>query len=537
MMLALALLVSGLPFVFGTVYYMVADDYLLNYIANGSYGWTYSDHLTFIKMPFGVLLKALYGITTSVNWYFLLFLGLLVLSFAILHLTVWRRTRSFFFLGLSAFLNYMVVAHFLSFTVVSFACAAAGLFGLCCAMKEGKDVKKWGFVCAAFLLFSYFLRKQAALESVLIFLPLLFVSFRRQGTLVLRQILAPVICFAALFLLCFAFEKAAYSSPEWQEFRIYDDARSSVVDNHIAAYDETKEELNEIGIGRLDLSMLSSWRYCEKGFFTKELLEDVAEINASHTSFEDRISYTKQNLGIRLVPFLIAPIIFLVGLILAGKLNDKLFAVLSLLIVYGLLFWVAFFRMRFVMRVVMPTQLFGAYAIAGFADPREMRVRTYIVEAVTTALIVACSLQYVQYFIDINPVSRTYYESMPKKQLADEIASHPDTLYVFDAAALSHLYYFGTPASKVLTTDHFKNVTRTGSWDSYSPRYYEQISPFIENPDNLLTSIVSEDNVAYVTTGNAGEIEEFYKEQTGKKVKKKERKGFEGMDTAIWYLQ
>lgn len=74
--IAAALAASALPFLTGTVYFMVADDYLINYIANGSYGLTYSDRLTFLRMPLGVLLKFLYGLTSSWNWYFLLLLSL-----------------------------------------------------------------------------------------------------------------------------------------------------------------------------------------------------------------------------------------------------------------------------------------------------------------------------------------------------------------------------------------------------------------------------------------------------------------------------
>ena len=49
------------------VYFMVADDYLLNYIANGSYGTEHSDHLIYIQSPLGRFLKMLYGVMPGVN--------------------------------------------------------------------------------------------------------------------------------------------------------------------------------------------------------------------------------------------------------------------------------------------------------------------------------------------------------------------------------------------------------------------------------------------------------------------------------------
>ncbi|MDO5703407.1 MAG: hypothetical protein Q4G47_08650, partial [Lachnospiraceae bacterium] len=90
--LAIALAAGAMPFLFGTVYFMVADDYLINYIANGSYGWADSDHLIFLRMPIGKTLQLLYSLTTSVNWYFLMLMSVAVLSFAVLHACLYLRT-------------------------------------------------------------------------------------------------------------------------------------------------------------------------------------------------------------------------------------------------------------------------------------------------------------------------------------------------------------------------------------------------------------------------------------------------------------
>ena len=126
--LGLSLAACALPFLTGTVYFMVADDYLLNYIANGSYGLTNSDHLIFIRIPVGALLKALYSVTASVNWYMILLLAGTVLSFALLHTCVWKRTGSYPAMLLSLIINYITVAYFFSFTVVAFLCCPAPAF-------------------------------------------------------------------------------------------------------------------------------------------------------------------------------------------------------------------------------------------------------------------------------------------------------------------------------------------------------------------------------------------------------------------------
>ena len=120
-------------------------------------------------------------------------------------------------------------------------------------------------------------------------------------------------------------------------------------------------------------------------------------------------------------------------------------------------------------------------------------------------------------------------------QLTEEIRSHPDKLYVMDAAVLSHQFYFGTPASRVLTTDLFGNVVRSGSWDSYSPRYYSQLEGCLDDPDNLLTAVVEDPDVMYVSMGGCSDIAALYENRTGNAVSFEGRE-FPGRGITVWSL-
>ena len=542
----LALLMSALPFVFGTVYFMVADDYLINYIANGSYGFTFSDRLTFLRMPAGVLLKLLYGQTTAVNWYLVLLLGVLVLSFAAVHLVVLKRMGSVPALLVSCAVNYLVVAHFLSFTVAAFLAALAGAGLLVHAAAEGKHVGRCAFLAAAFAFVSWCLRRNALYEAALLMLPLAVLSvvrLMRRGTGEERSFagalkgLSPLAL--PLLVFCIAagasaiYEKKAYSSPAWTAFQAYDEARSLAVDYPAADYDEVKKELKKIGVTRLDGNLLQSWRYAEKSFFTEELLRGYAAVNRAGITMKNRMDALKSALHVRMLPFLIAPLLIFLLLVITGRAKHLPVSLLTLLFGYGLLFVFAFIRMRFVMRVVLPTQLITCYALVFAADAGERTNKVFFADLFAAVLLLLISMQYLGYYEDINPVSRTYCEEEPAAALTREMAAHPDTLYVLDSSVLSHQFYFGTPASQVKTTDRFRNVVRSGSWDSYSPRYYEQVAPFLENPDDLLTAIVEEENVAYVSGGGAEEILAFYKERTGRTATQ-DGQAFPGSGVTIW---
>ncbi len=563
--LALALAAGAVPFLAGTVYYMVADDYLLNYIANGSYGTAFSDHLMFLKMPAGWLLARLYGLTDRVNWYFLLVLSTLLLSFAILHFCVWVRTRSPFYLAVTVLMNAAAVRWFLSYTVSGFllAGAACALFGVTITKERWRrTVPPW---CALLAFMGWCMRGQALSVSLLLVLPvpLLFMwrAVRdRQGEgerwgNALRQVLTPCLLPAVLFVLLMAggllWEKQAYSGDGWSAYKTYNHARSALVDSYMPPWQQVAKDLKAEGLTQLDYSLAGNWKYCERSVFTEEKLLKAAAICREHTTLENRLSYMKDLAAPGLVLFLLLPWLLLLLLPAAGRLAQPLPAALTALMGSGVLFLLAFYRMRFVMRVAVPVLLLSFFAVllvgtagkgggpaaeAGSGEGKACLRRRQIADGAACVLTLAALILFLRYFQERNQVNRIHCEQEPLAALTQEITAHPETLYVMDAAVLSHQFYFGTPAARVSRTDLFRHVARSGSWDSYSPRYDWQMEGFVSDPENLLTAIVKEPDVVYVSMGGCGDIASFYEEQTGRKAVY-EGEAYPGLGVTVWTLR
>ncbi len=62
-MLMLSVFLTLMTIPFRDPYYMEPDDYLLNYIANGSYGTEHSHYLIYIRGSIGLILKGLYQLS------------------------------------------------------------------------------------------------------------------------------------------------------------------------------------------------------------------------------------------------------------------------------------------------------------------------------------------------------------------------------------------------------------------------------------------------------------------------------------------
>ena len=619
--LGLSLAACALPFLTGTVYFMVADDYLLNYIANGSYGLENSDHLIFIRIPVGALLKALYSVSSSVNWYMILLLAGTVLSFALLHMCVWKRTGSCPAMILSLVINYITVAYFFSFTVVAFLCCAAGfaVLGTAEAGKKYRAPAAW--CCVLFVLFGYCLRRHSLIVSAALFFPFLLAVFlptvrecfasgrsTRSGELctdgdpyghtgssvissehlnmenteentpkhtendaisnniastkstvievayknthrtgraaapvkALKPYLIPLVVFILAFTAVEVLEKKAYSDSGWAEFTEYTDVRSSLVDYYTPPYNQLRKEMKKAGISRLDYNLMIGWKFCEKDYFTKEKLQKTAEICKAGITMDNRIAYVNEECLEPLLLFLVFSVMLLDALVFGGNMKRPGAAMGTFLISLIILSALAWIRLRFVMRVTLPVEFLTCYALLLLCDPpfRGRHFRFGSRKAVSICCYIACllfGLRFMAYYGTRNQVPRTYCEEEPLRQLTEEIRSHPDKLYVMDAAVLSHQFYFGTPASRVLTTDLFGNVVRSGSWDSYSPRYYSQLEGCLDDPDNLLTAVVEDPDVLYVSMGGCSDIAALYENRTGNAVSFEGRE-FPGRGITVWSL-
>lgn len=551
--LPLAAAVSALPLLTGRIYYMVADDYLLNSIACGAFGRDGSPYLVFIRTPAGLLLKWLYGIAPSVNWYAAMLIALISISFAVLAAVIWKRSGSFLLMLLVFLVNAIIVPFFFTFTVTAFVLAGAGGALWFYALSENEEKGALAAAVCGSLIFaaSDIMRKDSFVIGAAAACPLLLEGLHmrlgaarrkvRPKRNVFRLAAAPLVLAAAIgaSVLC---DRGMYSNPDWKAFMSYTDARSSVVDEPAAPYAPPySDALAEAGFTELDYKLLQGWKFAEKPVFSEEALAKAGEIGKTAVTQDRRRGYFKNVFAKRSnVLYLLIPAALFAALLAAGRRSHIIPGLLTLLIFYGTVFGLVYVRMRYVYRVSAPVMGLAALMLILENCDREKRsgktekapggrhdehgLKKVIARAVRrvltvlfAAVMLACAVAYFQAYRKANRIVRMSQEEMPMRALAEEIRSHPDRLYICDAAVLSSVFYYGTPVTKVGRTTVPRNAVRSGSWDTFSPRYYAQTEQFIPDPDRLLTSLVTAENVYYVSGGNGG-ISAFLEEQTGRAV-------------------
>ncbi|MBR2188222.1 MAG: hypothetical protein IJ860_02265 [Eubacterium sp.] len=543
--LALAGILCILPFFLKPVYFMEPDDYLLNFIANGSYGAAYSPWLVFIQYPAGMLLKGLYALTTAVNWYAVLLVGADLLAFFVLYCCIWEYTRSWPGVVLLALVNGACSYYFLTFTVSAFLTAAAGFALLACSLKDKipekekskenkedrttKDVRQSGIPAgilgAVLIWIGYCLRSDTLIPMFACALPLLLhicltwwkttqggVGAKIAGVLRtgLRKAWAAVLILLVLVGGTSWIEKQAYSSDEWKSYMDFTDARGYAVDYPTLDYNVHREEFEALDVSNTDYAMLVSWKFAEKQVFTVEKMNAIGALEAKHIVLEGRLRVASEQLD-SLGKFLILlPLMVYVMLLLTSRRYPWKAGLLTVLMEFALAAALLFIRMRFVLRVELPISVAAVVMLLLLQESKEIRKAA---AAILICVIAAGWIWFVHGFHQSSGERRRPPDSKAHAELKQEIASNPDVFYIMDGGSLSTLFYYNRPVTQVKTTDLFQNVLRSGSWDTFSPRYYHQVEGKLANPDNLLTSLRGYTNLRFVST-DAGLLRGFLEEHT-----------------------
>ena len=583
---------------FRTLYFMEPDDYLLNFIANGSYGWKYSENLVYIRTSVGYLLKGLYHLTGAVNWYAVLLLLVILCSFAVFYDILWLRTRSAAALLLTASLNFLAVPVFFTYTAAAFFSACAGFLLLEDGLFHSPDSNNTGTVeLTAGIVFFYFgfaLRKDTIVPELALCFPIAMYSFlhtirgyspkvqKREGRHSVRhpfhRILPALLAGILLFGGDAVIQSKSYGSDTWRFFSSFNEARTSVVDYNRLSYDLHKTELENAGLSATDYDMLCSWKFADKKVFTIDGMTAAGKLARHSFSLPERVADARQNLqGATLRIFLLPAAAWTFVLFLnfarrrKRRLSPALLSGLTLLMWYLLCAALLLYRMRFVTRVAAPLMMTAIIWILtaglghGQAAPARKNVKQEqavptcenekpdtenssgrksvwkescqnvicSVLAIVTLLLTAgmeitCTRDFLASTRDHRQAGNTAYQSVK-----EEITADSSRLCIIDGYVLSMLYYYDRPVKDVLCTDTFWNIVRSGSWDSFSERYYLQAENLhLTDPDRPLLSLVTDPGTIFVSQ-DASLMQAFLSEQTGKNIQVEERENT-GTDIHIY---
>ena len=524
-------------FVFDKIYYFAPDDYLMNLISRGAFGNGTDAYLIFLNIILGYIIKGMNELIPAINWFVVSYIFTVIYCFTWLIFIFYKKLKNILCAAGLILLEIIVFYH-LTFTVVAYLCiATAFLYWKYVITDKYEKMKIMDavIICSCFCLGISF-RKGALLSAICLCIP--FIVFHRKKFFGKKNLVLAGSLFL-LFIALTSINDYAYSrSEQWEDFKEFNSVRGAVVDNSRVDYEENKEILQEIGISENDLNCVYQWIFADKGVFSSEQMQEIANINSINERFNLNIAdILRQMLQLNYNYF------FLIVVILALYYSNPkryCYIIFTALLVYGEIA-ALYVRNRPVARVMIPIYIIGSMIL--FFDTENIKAvhakRGYnIIAAVSAAaLVIALSItvESHQQLKDQYEVKNNKYEEVYKY-----INEYSDYLFVGSSSIINQFSY-NDDVLNIGSRLSIGNVLKLGSWDVYSSRYYYQVEKYgIKDPDRLILGIADNENVFYIVdSNNLQEIErlkQYFAEHAGISVDFCIIKSFSDAETDIYRI-
>ena len=246
------------------VTYAINDDVAMRDIASGAMSGSPDYHLVFVKAALGALLSAVYRYFPGIDWYGLVWMGLVILSAALI---LWKilsicekRGRnllaaSVLFLSVFALTGLGHLVSF-QFTVVAGIVAGTAVFLYCLDDSSGKKEYRMAALVILLIWISFCVRENVLLMAV----PFggLIILYKKEPVKK-KALMASIACagLAGIMVL----EVFSYSSAEWKSYKDYNTARSVIYDYYgVPPYEENREFYDSIGLQEYDVVNLERYQ-------------------------------------------------------------------------------------------------------------------------------------------------------------------------------------------------------------------------------------------------------------------------------------
>lgn len=220
--------------------YETIDDFFMNSIASGYFGGTPDEHLIYTHFIIGLVLKTLFNMWNTFNWYAAYLVGVLFVSFWVISWLLLKRSQTVFALSLALYLFLVFYVKFimqLQFTTASGCLAIAGVLMLLENLNSNKfKFSRQLILSIALVLFAGMIRHTSAFMVMILLAPLcLALPFTIKNNL--KSLGIYTVVFALLAASYFLDRSYYASNSEWNTYLEHFKASSPYSDNR-AYYSE-----------------------------------------------------------------------------------------------------------------------------------------------------------------------------------------------------------------------------------------------------------------------------------------------------------
>ena len=268
---------------FGCVFLGEADDAYLGLIARSYDFNNHSEYLVFINFLLGYAVRWLYLIIPSIDWFSVLYLFAINISFITIFKAFFDSVEVFSFDKVFAVIIiagiFIYNLSHLGFTNISFMCCCSAIIWALSHIKkiDRKSLPHLLYVFFLFL-FGFCMRNGMVLYSVLVVLvPVLFSLFLNKKFRVVSVIAVLIVCVSASQFATYSQKiyEHKYNYEQYVEFNI---ARADVIDSGKLDYNKNEAKLIDDNVTKNDFELFSDdYIIADNSVFSLEHVSDIAE--------------------------------------------------------------------------------------------------------------------------------------------------------------------------------------------------------------------------------------------------------------------
>lgn len=494
------------------------DDRMVMEFLSGRYLGTPDGHSIYMNYPLTFLIKSMYEIFPSYDWYSYLMVGIQMMCIILILIRVatWKKegmAKWYAWLGAAALILFTGGSNLimLTYSTVAAMTGVTTLFWYGTSKGSRTDVIISGILAAL----TWCIRE----ELLIMILPAagllwLFREFMEEKVLY-RRFMTPL-CVVLCVGICILCDSAAYASPEWQEYNAYNrQIRTEIYDYgsdyYFPNYDENQAYFEETGITKEQRRLLiyGSFLYVQDEVPT-ETMEHMVAVRGNYgdlqeTSLKIQIKNGTQNLAAHLregrygIRFQAAVIGFLTALIILAAGKERK-AVLQTGVIFAALLgmvWLMEVRGRVPERVAdsLAMMSFSMMILCWIRNRKEL-FKPRLIKSVVIAAVLLMGLSGVSVgYRSIAEAQQLREHYRGYDQIRDYCQKNPENFYVINLGALSS-YGMNVNFGKVDNAQN--NYISAGDWMAYSPIQKERLAQ--ASMESAAEAVLKSDSV-YIISG------------------------------------
>lgn len=495
------------------------DDYDMCNVLYGGHTGVYDEHLLYVSVLIGKLLKCLLTVFPNIPWYYVYMTAVSFVSFWVLNYLYVSNRMIPCWIDIEAvviafFLAYEFYIRF-TFTKIAGLCDVAGLM-LLTHNLYGQSRKSSYAVAAFCIINGVLIRSSVVLVVIAVFFSTYIIFFveqlykkqalNRSNIKKTVQILLSLIAVLFLFRSVSLIENITYKkSDTWKTFFGENNQRSDLFDYGIPSYEKYQKEYEALSVSKNDYKMwFQDCNYYDTNVFNAELIQKIKSIEPVKQrnlfkeilrSLKSLPTYATKN--ILFCIFLMSFLLFLVGT--KSRSYWKLVPISSMMFISYILMFVRG-RVQHHVDVVLylaGISLFFYYMDIKRNDGNLKRKRVHLVFAMLSVVIVARfypALTNSAYNQDRYGTETSFREKKDENYKKLKLLSEDKgSLYLLGALETTELY----PAFKidsVIEKNFYNNILML---NSYIPTMHASVESYLGKGDNLFEHIVNNENIFY----------------------------------------